>query len=354
MRSASGHSPPSGYSRSAPDLTFSPSGKTLVLRSYGGLQFWDVGLGIKVFDLKHSGPFTFSPDGRLLATGNATATSGSGRWRPGRPSPSCPAMTGRSCRCCSPPTAGCWRPAARTTRYSSGTLAWARLGGCRQKAKLDDDERAKAWTALSESDAGAAQQALGRPGRRSGGERRLAASAPLRRPRCRRPSRCSVLGGRSRSANSARREKAFNELKNLGKRVEPELLQALTKKPALEVQRRLERLVQELRSDEVASRPRRRLAGVACVLRRARIAGHAGSTAAAGTSGQGGPRASETQTARSALQRLGRDGPLQRVGFWLRGCRVPHRMPSLVSGPLLLHRVWLTPRFPSAQRDPQS
>ena len=105
------------------------------------------------------------------------------------------------------------------------------------------------------------------------------------------------------SGQFAKREKAFNELKSLRKRVEPELLQALAKKPALEVQRRLERLVQELRSDEVA-------VGPGDALRMMRVIRLLESLATPGARrllerlAKGAARASETQTARSALQRL--------------------------------------------------
>ena len=154
--------PAERHSRSAPDLTFSPSGKTLVLRSYGGLQFWDVGLGIKVFDLKHSGPFTFSPDGRLLATGERNGYVRLWEVATGQ---AIAELSGHD----GPVLSLLFSPDGRLLATGSADhtlLLWdvslGRLGGApAQKAKPDDDERAKAWTALSEKDAGAAQQALG-------------------------------------------------------------------------------------------------------------------------------------------------------------------------------------------------
>jgi hypothetical protein len=290
------------HSSYAPTLTFSPSGKTLVLGGrYRLTQVWDAVSASWLMEIKSGGPVAFSPDGKLLAIGGKDSEIQLWELATGKAVAELQGHEG-------PVTALLWAPDGQVLASGSSdhtTLLWdVRLTHlfAAGQGKVEDAERKRLWQALGEADALTAHQALARMVSDSAESvawvtRHL---EPIAVPDAKQLQK--LLAGLD-AKEFAQREQALAELRKLGRLAEAALREALKGNPALEARRRVERVLAELGNDEVnlrtgeplqADRAIRLLESIRTPESRRFLERLA----------DGAPQSPQTQNARSALLRL--------------------------------------------------
>jgi hypothetical protein len=336
----------SGHAGGVSSLAFAPDGKALASASYdGSVRLWDPATGKHLRRLaageQRSVYFlTFSPDGRLLASGGDDQTVrlvevASGR-EVGRLSGHAALVhslafsrDGRTL------ASGSYDSTARLWELATGKEL-ARFTGHREwvwSVALSPDGRTLAtagkdgsallwnvfppvkgppdldglWADLAGDDAPAAHRAVGAladvPGR---SVPFLAARLqPVAAPGEMDPKRTARLIEELDDDEFTVRERATQELEDLGSEVEAALRRALARDPSAEVQRRLEGLLEKLRQP-VVSPERRRLARALRVLEQA---GTPEARRVLDRLARGHPAAWLTQEARDARDRLDRKPP---------------------------------------------
>jgi RNA polymerase sigma factor (sigma-70 family) len=258
---------PSGERADGRYLAFSPDGRTLAVGSATdeSLELWEVATGKQRGRLRGHrgaiGPVAFSPDGKSIASGSADTTVL--LWDLRRPD-------------------GDGRPLRR---------------------KLTSKDMAAPWADLASDDAPRAYQAVltmvGAPGQAV--PFLQAHLSPLQ-------SHAKRLAGLIADLDSRRfavREKASQELEQLGRAAEPALRQALAGQPSAEVRRRIQRLL-ELQQARVPASVRLLRARALEVLE---DIGNPEAVHLLEQLAQGAPEASLTEEAKLALRRLARRTP---------------------------------------------
>lgn len=290
------------YSSYGPAIGLSPSGKTLVMGGrYQGLQLWDLTTTARVLELKTAGPFAFSPDGKLLATGNKTAIQ---LWElaSGKPIAELRGHEGQINSLVFAPDGKVLASGSADHTTQLWDVSIQRLANHATAGKLDRAELDRCWNALAGADALTAWQALARllDDPTQAIEALRERLQPIATPR---PEQVQAWLTDLDSNEFAKREQAFEELRKRGRLVETELRQGLAAKPTLEMRRRLERLLAELGSDEAGLQPGDALRGRRAVQLLETLA-TSEAVKELKRLASGAPRAALTADAQGALDRL--------------------------------------------------
>jgi RNA polymerase sigma factor (sigma-70 family) len=289
-----------GYARPITALALSPDGRTLATAVRGdGVRQWDVATGKEVRRLADAsvwiGLLVFSPDGRTLAQGGGAVRL----WELATGTEQCRFAGHRG-----PVRSGAFSPDGR--KFFSGgedttVLIWDVTGrvaeGRPEAVHYSPRELDDLWADLSVADASRAHRALW-----------ALVAAPEQAVRMLRdrlrpvvaadPERVARLLPELDSEDFARRDKATKELHQMGEAVLPALRKALAGRPAQELRRRAERLV-----DELGGLSPEQLAAVRAVEALERV-GSPDARQVLEALAAGVPEARRTREARAALRRL--------------------------------------------------
>ena len=172
-------------------------------------------------------------------------------------------------------------------------------------ARLDADELARCWAALAGADPKPAYQAMAR----------MLVQPEISLPFLREHlqpvpalpvERIPTLIADLKADQFEVRERAFGALQKLGHMAEPQLRQALTKKPSLDFQRQLERLIDELSNEELGV-PAGAWLRTLRAIRLLEALGTPEPRQQLDRLAKGAANANTTQFAKAALQRLARN-----------------------------------------------
>ena len=240
------------------ESALSPSGTVVGISMGGDLQLREPSSNWPVFTLPGVGAFEFSPDGRFLASGGRERDPTIRLWEvaTGKAFAELHGHQGRVERLL-------FTPDGRTliTGGADGTILLWDIRPQRLAAPSDKPNAAalaRGWAALAEADAVAAHQAMGLF------LRHPAVSLPFLREKFPPVSLPSASASEALIVQLdadafAEREAAYQELRSLHTVVEAQLRLALGKKPNLNVQRQLERLLEDLEIKDLGIPPGDRL-----------------------------------------------------------------------------------------------
>jgi WD40 repeat protein len=285
--------------RSRPQLGFSPDQRRIAIVGERRVKLFETTSGKHLLDLNSDGPFAFSPDSRLLATGSRRNSVEVWELISGE---RCAELRGHV----GPIYSLAFTADGKALISSSADntlLVWdMRLERPGPAAvKLDADLRARCWNLLAGSDAAAAHEALGSLVRQPGEtvkflQPRLPPVALVEAARLR------ALVAELDATEFEVRDRASTELAYLGVLAGDELRRAVQNPVSLEARRRLERLIAGLPQGELVQPP----GDVLRCLRAIRLLEYLDVLAARGILerlASGNPAAVQTREARAALGR---------------------------------------------------
>jgi WD40 repeat protein len=283
-----------------PLLTFAADGRTLVGRVGGRIQLWDTASLNEVAPaVQHdvSNALAISADGRYLATGGGVYDNAIHVWE---------TVTGQRVRTLRGHHSGvrclAFSPDGRVLASGAGdttTLVWDLTNGIRSAVRLDATEVAALWEALAGT-APEANRAAWRLAAAPNQAIRLLKKrlAPVPEPA---PGRLARLLADLESDGYDVRQKATQELEELGELAVPAVSTALKSKPSLEARRRLERLLAKCEPGSVPAGERLRAMRAMLVLEQI---GTVEARELLRTLGRGAPASRLTREARASLDRL--------------------------------------------------